>query len=333
MRRLLVLLLVALTPLVLYAGTTEFLKPGLSGTIVGDTVFTGFVDIDATGVRIDSDGDGRLILTGLGAGADEVLSIDLDDTANTGVFASTSGLNILNFSLIDIVVNSTDPADAGAVRLGNAAVIGWEASPAAADVTLTVDTSEIMQASGTFNATTLTEGAVGVPNTGDNLSVFAATSSAQLAGVLSDETGSGTFVLTSACVNVLSTEHDPTEAGATDDYVNLLVTGLGGSAFGATETAQDMFMVPVATVARNLRAEVGVAPGAGNDPWVITLRDDAASTTLTCTISGTSTSCSDTTNAPAIAAGSKLNMLVASSGANPDPTATTVMNIAFCLGQ
>ncbi|MHC4499406.1 MAG: beta strand repeat-containing protein, partial [Planctomycetota bacterium] len=44
--------------------------------------------------------------------------------------------------------------------------------------------------SGTIEAATLTEGGTGVPNTGDNLSVFAATTSAQLYGVLSDETGS-----------------------------------------------------------------------------------------------------------------------------------------------
>ena len=46
-------------------------------------------------------------------------------------------------------------------------------------------------ATGTVEGATITEGGVGVPNVNDNLSVFAATSSAQLAGVLSDETGSG----------------------------------------------------------------------------------------------------------------------------------------------
>jgi len=36
----------------------------------------------------------------------------------------------------------SDPADAGVVRLENAAVIGWEASPAGTDVTMTVNSSE-----------------------------------------------------------------------------------------------------------------------------------------------------------------------------------------------
>ncbi|MDD4909316.1 MAG: tail fiber domain-containing protein [Candidatus Omnitrophica bacterium] len=48
-----------------------------------------------------------------------------------------------------------------------------------------------LNVSGTANATTLTEGTNAVPNATDHLGFFAATTSAQLAGVLSDETGSG----------------------------------------------------------------------------------------------------------------------------------------------
>ena len=46
-------------------------------------------------------------------------------------------------------------------------------------------------AGGTIEGATLTESSNAVPNVTDNLSVFAATTSAQLYGVLSDETGSG----------------------------------------------------------------------------------------------------------------------------------------------
>jgi len=48
--------------------------------------------------------------------------------------------------------------------------------------------------SGTLEGGVVTEGGVGVPNVNDNLSVFAATTSAQLAGVLSNETGTGLAV-------------------------------------------------------------------------------------------------------------------------------------------
>ena len=82
-----------------------------------------------------------------------------------------------------------DVADTGYLRLQNAANIAWEASPAGTDVTLGVDASEILQSSTALNATALTEATNAVPNATDHLGFFAATTSAQLAGVLSDEVG------------------------------------------------------------------------------------------------------------------------------------------------
>ena len=67
------------------------------------------------------------------------------------------------------ISNNADPADAGIVRLGNAENIAWEASPAGADVTLKVDASEILQASGAFNAGgAITGSNLSGTNTGDN---------------------------------------------------------------------------------------------------------------------------------------------------------------------
>jgi hypothetical protein len=82
-----------------------------------------------------------------------------------------------------------DPADIGVINLENNTTIAWEASPTGTDVTLKVDASEIMQASGAFNATAVSEGGVDVTNVNDNLGIFAPTTSAQLAGVLSNEVG------------------------------------------------------------------------------------------------------------------------------------------------
>ncbi len=49
---------------------------------------------------------------------------------------------------------AADTADAGVLRLGNAEIIGWEASPAGTDVTLTVNSSEVLTlAGGGFTAT------------------------------------------------------------------------------------------------------------------------------------------------------------------------------------
>ena len=91
-------------------------------------------------------------------------------------------------------VTGGDPADAGAFRLSNAENIAWEASPAATDLTLGVDASEILQSSANFNAPALTENSNAVPNATDHLGFFAATTSAQFFGVISDETGSGVVV-------------------------------------------------------------------------------------------------------------------------------------------
>src|SRR6185436_11414457 len=57
--------------------------------------------------------------------------------------------------------NNADPADAGIIRLGNGEGIAWEASPAGADVTLTLDASEIIQiAGGTLDGGDLTSASV-----------------------------------------------------------------------------------------------------------------------------------------------------------------------------
>jgi len=77
---------------------------------------------------------------------------------------------------------------------------------------------------GTIEGATITEGGVGVPNTGDKLSVFAATSSAELAGVLSDEDNTGACAADKVCMgghtHVVPVRHaiafeDPV---ATDDF-------------------------------------------------------------------------------------------------------------------
>lgn len=109
-----------------------------------------------------------------------------DETGGTGVVVGN-----ISPTISTSLSQDGDVADAGYLRLQNAAIIGWEAAPAGTDITLTVDASEIMQASGTFNAATLTEATNAVPNATDHLGFFAATTSAQLAGVLSDEEGSG----------------------------------------------------------------------------------------------------------------------------------------------
>jgi len=119
------------------------------------------------------------------AGTDETINLDVSE----------------NFNISSpIQLDADDPADIEALRFDNAEGIAWEASPAGTDVTLKVDASEILQASGTFNATTITESTNAVPNSTDHLGFFAATTSAQLAGVINDETGSGALTFATSPV-------------------------------------------------------------------------------------------------------------------------------------
>lgn len=59
------------------------------------------------------------------------------------------------------ISNNSDTADAGIVRLGNTEGISWEAAPAGVDVTMTLDSSEIIQiANGTLDGGDLSSGTV-----------------------------------------------------------------------------------------------------------------------------------------------------------------------------
>ena len=116
--------------------------------------------------------DGLWTHTGAGTGAARTL------TGTGGAISITNGDGVSGnptFTLPSTLTVPTvyaigsDPADAGVIRLENAAVIGWEAAPAGTDVTLTVDASEVMQASGTFNAVTLTENGNGITNNAEAL--------------------------------------------------------------------------------------------------------------------------------------------------------------------
>jgi len=137
------------------------------------------------------------------------------------------------------------------------------------------------------------------------------------------------------CAQVVSVSFNPTEAGATNDFVSLSAVDIvtGDASFSATETGEDQFMVPVAMIVHSLRVLVDVAPGAGVDDWKVTIRDDGVSTTVTCNIDETATSCTHVATTPAVAAQSKLDVLVDSSGAGADPAAAAEMIIAFCLTQ
>lgn len=105
------------------------------------------VDLSADGLRLSA-ADGVLTLLGLGNGADENLTLDLDNAgANTGAFASGTSLDLLTFAAISLAFGSA-PDATGRLRLSNADVISWEASPAGTPSTITVSSLERMVLNG-----------------------------------------------------------------------------------------------------------------------------------------------------------------------------------------
>jgi len=77
--------------------------------------------------------------------------------------------------------------------------------------------------------------------------------------------------------------------------------------------------IPVAFTAQNFQCGVQTDP-AGGASWVFTLRDDGSDTSVTCTISGGSTTCVDDSNTAVIADASEVSvsMTDASTPANSD---------------
>jgi hypothetical protein len=61
-------------------------------------------NLHATGVRFTGDGDGAFTMLGLGDGADEDLTINLDDTANNATITTSTGLTNITLTAINLTV-------------------------------------------------------------------------------------------------------------------------------------------------------------------------------------------------------------------------------------
>jgi hypothetical protein len=71
-------------------------KIGADGAVETGTAGTGSITLGSAGVIMTDDGDGALIITGNGDGSDEDLNINLDDTANTAVISSSTGVTLID---------------------------------------------------------------------------------------------------------------------------------------------------------------------------------------------------------------------------------------------
>lgn len=152
--------------------------------------------------------------------------------------------------------------------------------------------------------------------------------------LLTDGTGDGEIVLpagsigpgelaSGGCQTALSLVIADT-ADANGTTFNSVAAGTGAQ--NATETVVDTFIVPVNVVGANLRVLLDTGTGAGTRAY--TLRDDAADTTLTCTVGAAANSCTAAGPSAAIAAGSKITVSQVNAGT---PTAAAELIISLCL--
>jgi hypothetical protein len=82
--------------------------------------FTTNISLGSAGVRLSDDGDGALTFLGQGNGSDEDLTLNLDDTANTGTLSSSTGLNSLVLSSIDVTVGTATVTTVTATTIAGA---------------------------------------------------------------------------------------------------------------------------------------------------------------------------------------------------------------------
>jgi len=82
----------------------------------GITRLDGDIDLGSAGVKVTNDGDGAITFLGLGNGSDEDLTLNLDDTANTAVLSSSTGVSQLDFVSVNLGIS-----DNGWLGLGSAA--------------------------------------------------------------------------------------------------------------------------------------------------------------------------------------------------------------------
>ncbi len=263
--------------------------PDLSGyvtidgdeTISGDKTFSGLLNIsgtwqiDETAVNVSA---AELnVLDGVTAGtatASKALIVD----ANKDIDLGTGDLSATNLTATGAVAGNTF----------NKVTI---TSPASGS-TLTIADGKTLTASNTltFTGTDSSSVAFGAGGTvayvADKLSVFAATSSSELAGVISDETGSGKLVFATSpefttSVTTASTTFAVFNTNATTvnafGAATTLSLGASGGAAGGTTTVQNNLTVAGNLVVQGQTTTVDSTVTTLDDP-VITLGGDTAPT-------------------------------------------------------
>ena len=109
--------------------------------------------------------------------------------------------------------------------------------------------------------------------------------------------------------------------GNSSTSASVYMTLMGGPLGSWTATEVNaQFVISTAGTFRNLYIEVSAAPG-GSTSYVFTVRLNGVGTALTCTVSGSNTSCNDTSNNFAVVAGDEVTLESSPAGGTPTATA------------
>ena len=237
-----------------YDGTNQYKPTPLYGTGTGITAkiwldpFLGRIDADsiglnATGVGISTD---KGILTydstqnklrvGVGAGIAKTVAYT-DDVASASGSATTAQ---------NIHMQLAGNAASHSIALSLQATGAGVALSSDAELTYNPSTNTLVYSnatvSGTINSTTIPTSKTLVVTT-DKLSVHAATTSLELAGVISDETGSGALVFATSPVLVTPALGTPSSGLLTNCNIpvgNVTGTGVGVTAFLITPSSANL---------------------------------------------------------------------------------------------
>lgn len=145
-----------------------------------------------------------------------------------------------------------------------------------------------------------------------------------------DSIGSAEILGTSVCGAFFWAQGDPTEAGATPDFLSFWDHGMS-----TTEGNEDLMQANAVLLNfHSMSCVVDVAPGAGDD-WLVSLREAGGaptSGTVTCRIDDTNTSCASADTAT-VAVGALINLDVESDTGATDPTAAALLTCTICAGH
>ncbi len=94
----------------------------LSAKTLASPVVTTQIDLGTAGVRVSDDGDGAITFLGQGNGSDEDLKLNFDDTSNTVVVTSSTGVSSIDFGTISLTASAPVVTSGTALTLGAAGV-------------------------------------------------------------------------------------------------------------------------------------------------------------------------------------------------------------------